>query len=363
LNADLLEQALAERGKSTVGNESAEMMTRFLYRDSLTANGEQIWKDEFALYPLIERINRSGVPIYMTNGWYDLFTNDMFLWYANLTVPKRLMIRPLDHSQIDANQFDLDYGAEARRWFDFWLKGIDNGIMDEPPIHYYRMEGINKGKWKTSEWWPLKEQEPTRYYFGPGQTGRLGSNHDGHLGSAIPTTVESFDTYRIDYTTSMGKKSRWTAVNWERAYPDLRENDQKSLTYTTPELEDDVEITGHPVVHLWLCTDAPDLDVYVYLEVVDRSGRSGYITEGNLRASHRQQSLAPFNNLDLPYQTHDQDDLKPIPRGEPFEMVFSLLPTSYQFHARERIRITVAFADTGNFETPILDPAPVLKLL
>jgi hypothetical protein len=191
----------------------------------------------------------------------------------------------------------------------------------------------------------------------------LGPNHDGHLGLAVPTTVEPFGTYQIDYTTSMGKNSRWSAVNWERAYPDLRENDQKALTYTTPELENDVEITGHPVVNLWLCTNAPTLDVFVYLEVVDRSGNSSYITEGNLRASHRMLGLAPFNNLGLPYQSHDQVDLKPIPQGEPFEMVFSLLPTSYQFHARDRIRITVAFADTGNFDTPILDPAPVLNLL
>ncbi len=235
--------------------------------------------------------------------------------------------------------------------------------MDEPPIHYYRMEGNNKGKWQTSDCWPLQEQVPTRYYFGQGRTGSADWMNDGLLSPAVPTVSESFDPYQIDYTTSMGEHSRWAAINWERSYPNLWKNDQKALSYTTPELEKDVEVTGHPVVHLWLNTSAPDLDVFVYLEVVNRRGRSSYITEGNLRASHRQLSRAPFNNLGLPYQSHHQKDLKPIPQGEPFEMVFSLLPSSFQFHTGDRIRITVAFADNGNFDTPILDPAPALKLL
>ena len=58
-----------------------------------------------------------------------------------------------------------------------------------------------------------------------------------------------------------------------------------------------------------------------------------------------------------------QVDQLPVPAGDPFEMIFSLLPTSYQFHAGSRIRITVAFADAGNFGTPVLNPAPMLQVL
>ena len=135
------------------------------------------------------------------------------------------------------------------------------------------------------------------------------------------------------------------------------------MTYTTQPLESALLVTGHPVVHLWLSTAAPDLDVFVYFEEVDSRGKSTYITEGDLRGSHRKLSQAPFNNLGLPDQTHDQSDLEPVPSGEPFELVFSLLPSSYQFHAGSRLRITVAFADAGNFDTPILNPAPALDLL
>ena len=46
-------------------------------------------------------------------------------------------------------------------------------------------------------------------------------------------------------------------------------------------------MTGAPIMHLWLATDTPDLDLFVYLEEVDDTGKPTYITEGNLRASHR----------------------------------------------------------------------------
>ncbi len=131
----------------------------------------KIWTEAAAAYPFLKQINRSGTAIYLSTGWYDICTRDMFLWYANLTVPKRLLARPLDHSQIDTDQFDLDYAAEMHRWFDYWLKGIDNGIMKEPPIHYYVMGSEKKMAWRNTDTWPLKKQEMTRFYFGEGETG------------------------------------------------------------------------------------------------------------------------------------------------------------------------------------------------
>jgi putative CocE/NonD family hydrolase len=191
----------------------------------------------------------------------------------------------------------------------------------------------------------------------------VASVNDGSLSPNLLETASAMDTYTVDYTTTMGPKSRWGAVDVAHEYPNLNNNDAKALTYTTSPLEGDLEVTGHPVVHLWLNTQAPDLDVFVYLEEVSASGKSIYITEGILRASHRELAQPPFNNLGLPYQSHFEVHQLPIPEGEPFEMVFYLLPTSFQFHVGSRIRITVAFADTGNFDTPILNPAPQLQLL
>jgi putative CocE/NonD family hydrolase len=360
----LLAQARRERKSATMGERlDLSKQPQLGFRDALIPDGKNLWEDRMALYPFIERINRSGIAVYMTTGWYDIFTDGMFFWHKNLTVPRRLAVRPLDHTGMDKTQSDLDYAAEAHRWFDHWLKGINNGIMDEPPIHYYVMATPRKEAWQISSRWPLENQKLTRFYFGQGETGSTGSVNDGSLTKESPTAPDAFDEYTVDYTATTGKKSRWTAVNFPRDYPDMRSNDKKALTYTTSSLETDVEVTGHPVVHLWLRTDAPDLDAFVYLEEVNRSGKSTYITERNLRASHRKLSKAPFDNLGLPFHSHYRSHLEPIPAGKPVELVFSLLPTSYRFHKGNSIRITVAFADADNFDTPILNPAPKLHLL
>ena len=264
----LLAQARQERNNAILG-QALTMVGQVPFRDSVLPDGEDLWRDHLALYPFIDRVNRSGVPVYMTVGWYDIFTRDMFFWYDNLTVPKRLTVRPLDHSGMDATGFDLDYAAEALRWFDHWLKGIDNGIMGEPPIHYYAMGSPKREVWRTSDRWPLENQKPTRLYLGQGQTGSITSANDGYLTMAAPAAPEAFDAYTVDYTTTSGKKSRWVAIDELHNYPDMRANDAKALTYTTAPLEADTEITGHPVAHLWLTTDAPDLDIFVYLEEVE----------------------------------------------------------------------------------------------
>ena len=359
----LLAQARKERSGETLGETSSGLFKRYPFRDSIMKDGTNLYENHASLIPYIERINRSGIPVYMTNGWYDIFTEDMFFWYNNLTVPKRLIVRPVDHSEVEKNQFDLHYAAEAHRWFDRWLKEIKNGIMDEPTIYYYRMGMPEKQVWRTSTQWPLKMQESTRFYFGESNNGTGTSINDGLLTTTPPANFDSYDIYSVDYTTTSGKKSRWTAVNRPRNYADRRPNDKNALTFTTPPLETDLEITGHPIAHLWIAADAPDLDLFVYLEEVDRKGTSTYITEGSLRASHRKLSQAPFNNFGLPYHSHYQSDLEKIPHREPVSLIFSLLPTSYLFHKGCRIRIAVACADTDNFDTPVINPAPIVHLL
>jgi putative CocE/NonD family hydrolase len=203
----------------------------------------------------------------------------------------------------------------------------------------------------------------TSYYFGPGVTGGKVSINNGTLDPSSPTAPEASDPCTVDYTTTSSNHSRWTAVNWTHDYPNMRSNDAKALTYTTQSLEKAVQVIGHPVMHVWLRSDALDLDMFAYLEEVDGSGNSTYITEGNLRASHRILGQAPYDNLGLPYHRHYKSDLAPIPAGEPVELVFDLLPTSYVFRAGNRIRITITCADADNFETPVLNPAPKIHLL
>jgi putative CocE/NonD family hydrolase len=143
----LLAQALAER-KGTSLSVGPSIMRALPYRDAAARAGGNLW-DHLALYPLLDGVNRSGVPVYLTTGWYDILTTDTLQWYDALTGPKRLLVRPLDHSQLGGSQADIDFAAEARRWFDYWLKGIDNGIVDEPPVHYHVLGADKRAAWEA----------------------------------------------------------------------------------------------------------------------------------------------------------------------------------------------------------------------
>jgi uncharacterized protein len=357
----LLTQARAQRQNTSALTAGVTVDQNSPFRDSLGPDGKIIW-DAQTLFPLLDRINRSGVPVYLINGWYDIYARDNFLIYNNLTVPKRLLVRPTDHAGIESPAADIDYGAEAHRWFDYWLKGIDNGIMDEPPIHYY-LQGADKAQvWQSTYAWPLKDQLMPRYYFGQGDSAGKISINNGLLIPSLPIEPTAFDTYIVDYSTTTGPTPLWSGLAVQHQYPNMRSHDAKALTYTTPGLNKAVAVAGHPVVHLWLSTYATDLDVFVYLEQVDGNGNSAYITEGSLRASHRALSLAPFDNFGLPWRNHFHHELKPIPAGEPVELVLDLRPTAWLFTPGKKIRITVAFADAGNFDTPVLTPAPTLQL-
>jgi uncharacterized protein len=361
-DGSLLAQARAERRRAMTAAGLGTTLAAYPFRDSLTPTGNTYWENA-ALVPFLERINRSGVPVYLINGWYDPLARENFVIYANLTVPKRLLVRAADHGQADDPGKDVDYAAEAQRWFDRWLKGIDNGITREPPIHYFLVGTDRRAAWRTSDVWPPNEMESRRLYFATGPAGASNSAGKGMLVPTPPTAASAAMAHTVDYTTTTGKKARWAAINWPHDYPDMRTNDAKALSFTGAPLQAAVQVVGHPIVRLWLTTVAPDLDVFAYLERVDDNGSSTYVTEGVLRASHRAVSQAPYVYLGLPYRNHFRAEAQPIPPGQPIELVFDLLPMAVQFPAGSRIRVTIAFADADNFDTPVLDPAPRLHLL
>jgi uncharacterized protein len=357
----LLAEARAERGDISlvkvvraVGDER--------YRDSPLPDGRKVYPELQSLYPLLDRINRAGVPAYLIGGWYDIYARDDFLIYQNLTVPKRLLVRPTDHSGIEEAGKDIDYAKEAHRWFDYWLKKIDNGIMDEAPIRY-NLQGTGKpNSLRTTQAWPPENSKLATFFLGTG--GVAGTRaKDGRLTLSAPDIGGTSDSYTVDYSTTTGTKPHWSAVAMPHNYPDMRNHDAKSLTYTTAPFDSDQEIVGHPVLRLWLESTAADLDLFAYLEAVDTDGRSTYVTQGNLRASHRKPGQAPFDNLGLPWHDHFESGLEAIPRGRPIELAFDLLPTAYRFAKGQRLRIAIACADRGNFETPVVSPAPTLRLL
>ena len=317
---------------------------------------------------LLESINEAEVPAYHFNGWFDVFVADATLWYANYEGPQKLAVGAWSHASMPDSALMAErlrlVAIEQHRWFDYWLKGIDNGIMDEPPIHFALMEDPGAWSWRSADTWPPAEAETTLLYLAAGRSGSVESVNDGGLTDSAPAEVDAHDAYLVDLTTTTGTTTRWdNAVGVPlMAYSELAANDRKALTYTTPPLENDLTVVGHPVVTLYVTAKGGDADFHVLLEEVDGEGAVRYVTEGVLRGSHRKLEEAPWDNMGLPYQRSFEADRVPLPSDEPTQLVMDLHPTATVFDAGHRIRITIMGADADNTEGPLVMPPPTLRV-
>ena len=356
-DGNILAKILEHRKKSFDLSKGPEVgIKNSIYRDSLSSHpqGEKIWED-LGLFSLLNKINQSGTAVYHESGWFDIFSRDATLFYNNLTVPRKLMMRPLDHYSLGKKADDLNWNAEAHRWFDYWLKGIDNGIMTEASVHYYVM-GQERGNWNQGQSWPVSSKT-TRYYL------QKGNQKSHRLARSKERSGHDTIQYRINYETSTGKDSRWNSILKPSKYPDMSTNDDKALTFTSEPLEDDLILVGHPVIQLVISSNSSDPDLFVYLEGVDGKNHSQYITEGCLRASYRNADHpAPYNNLNLHYHRGNREDILPMEADHPQLFSIDLLPVAYRFEKGTRIRISITGADRDNFETPEHQPAPVIQV-
>ncbi len=360
----LLKAALAEHAKN---RPTIDLFPPGLFRDSRDPVTGISVLTEWQPASHVAEITAAKIPMYLWSGWSDAFTRDAFLMDRNYDVPRKFVVGGWSHSPKDPaigkEEMRLAL-SEALRWFDRWLKGIDNGVQAEPPVRYQVMRSPKEGEWRTALSWPLPGTRTTDFYFAAGPSGSVHSLNDGALDSkTAPAQREARDVYQADYTTTMGTATRWdNAVGGGFEYPDLTTNDAKGLTYTTAPLAVDVEVTGHPVLHLWLSSTATDGDFFAYLEEVDEKGFSQYVTEGAIKASFRALGPAAYDVLGLPYHRGYREDVKPLTPGQPVELVFDMQPISNIFDAGHRIRVTITCADTDNAETEELRPAPTVTV-
>ena len=304
----------------------------------------------------LDSIKESGVGVYNLGGWFDMWVRDTLVWYNNLNNPQKITIGPWYHLETDHDFL----AAEHLRWYDYWLKGIENGVMTEQPIYYSTMGASEGNEWRSAAKWPLSNELKLPLYFKRGPTGSVNSTNDGYLSLIPPFLPVGKDEYEVQYDTTTGLTNRWTnGHGFEFDYPDMTENDENGLTYTSCPLFFDVQMTGHPVVHLWVTSTASngDGDFFVYLEEVDKDGFSHYITEGTLRASHRKTKKPSFEYMGLPWHPSLEKHISLFP-NKPVKLVFDLHPTSNIFDAGHRIRVTITCSDQDNYSTPVLDPSP-----
>jgi putative CocE/NonD family hydrolase len=310
--------------------------------------GVQWWPLE-SPYMYLDYIQKSGIAIYNAGNWEELYNYGAFFLINNLANPSKLVLGPGTHciwwTEYSPKPYPLTFPIvnEELRWFDYWLKGIQNGIMDEPPIYFFTYNAPAGQDWRFAWQWPLPSEKRTDFYLGAGPSGMGFGVNDGTLSTTPPAMQHAKDVYPVDYGI--------TAAN--RA--------QKGLTYTTAPLTADLEITGHPVLHLWISSTAADADFLAYLEDIAPDGTARSFSEnGKLRASHRATQSAPYKNFGLPWHRSNAEDIMPLSPGQPVELVFDIWPTSYIFKAGHRIRLNITCFDAVN--TPVLDPAPTVSI-
>ncbi len=122
-----------------------------------------------------------------------------------------------------------------------------------------------------------------------------------------------------------------------------------------------MDVTGHPVVTLFVASTATDGQFFVYLEEVDEAGLVHYVTEGQLRALHRKLSTGrpPYNTV-VPSRTFLRRDAKALVPEQITQLTFDLFPTSYLFRKGRRVRVAIAGADKDHFD-PLAGPPPTVQ--
>jgi uncharacterized protein len=342
-DGSLLRRAVEEHRANT---SLRDMWQAAPYRDSRVATvGTRPWT-EYSVATYEEAIERSGVPIYSFDGWDDDFRKESLVSAATLSNPHKVLVGPWPHCGSEG----FDIVAERHRFFDHWLKGVDNGIMQEPPVHYYTGSSDGTGEWRDARQWPPKSlARQTRYYLGAGTSGTVDSVNDGTLGRSRPHG-HGGDAYPVDYSVSCPEP-----VGLAQTCP----QDEKGLTYTTPPLEDDVELTGHPEVSLRMSSTAPDGTVFAYLSDVAPDGTVRILTDGRIRLALRGTQRAPYDVLGTPWHRGDARDAEAMPEGRAERVDFDMLPLSSVVPAGHRLRVTVTGADVRESDRTEVSPAPV----
>lgn len=341
----LLLQALREH----VANGSQLALQRdYPFRDSQApALGGPIW-EILSASTYLANINRSGVPVYLAGGAFDVFRRDTFVMYQNLHLPKKLAFGPWYHV---GQKEDPAWLPEIRRWFDYWLKGIPNGIMEEPPLHlklvHYHFPrhafcGEGTGSYFPAQNWPVGEGTRCFWYPSLGDS-RSGSPWDNGVLASQPEAPDHWD-----YQAVSGIRT-----NVETPFTTREDGwgvDQQGVTFTSAPLSSPLRIIGHPLAQVSLsllpCPGAEtvsDLDVFVILsDYHPQSGEAFQFSEGHLRASLRATAEPPYDFLGLPWHPCTKASAQPLQAGHRYRLLLDLMPVCYEVPAGHCLRFTLA---------------------
>ncbi len=300
-----------------------------------------------------EHFAQIQVPALHIGGWYDPFLDGTLRSYVGIKSKggseaaregQRLVIMPGGHAGAGAKVGDVDFGRDsvldtfalAIPWYDYLLKGIDNGMASEKPVRIFVM---GKNVWRDEDDWPLARAKITRFYLHSG--GKANTlNGDGAL-STTPPATEPADRYVYDPANPAPTRGGAGAtsldpVNFPAGPIDQRPLQARSdvLVYTTPAFDKDTEVTGPVSLELYVSSSAVDTDFAAKLIDVWPNGFAQNLANGILRARYRNS----FEKAEL---------MNP---AKVYKLTIDLWATSNVFFAGHKLQVEIASSDFPYFD-------------
>jgi putative CocE/NonD family hydrolase len=294
------------------------------------------------------------VPALNIGGWHDIFLGGTLRNYTGMrrhgptpeARSQRLIVGPWIHGLLWPNvNGEVDYGVLSQglaldldgillRWFDHWLRGIDSGMLAEPPVKLFVM---GENVWRDETDWPLARGVETRFYLhSRGRANSLAG--DGALGTDAPA-AEPADHYLYDPRNPAPTRGGALCC-WQAAVPgggfDQRPVEERPdvLVYTTALLPEPLEVTGPVTVKLWAASSARDTDFTAKLVDVEPTGYARNLTDGIIRARYRE-STSRASLLEA---------------GRVYEYTIDLWATANVFKAGHRIRVEISSSNFPRFD-------------
>ncbi len=292
------------------------------------------------------------VPMLHVTSWYDIFAEGGPNAYRSVKDQsdhavardgQRLIIGPWGHLlpysvPSSRGAGEADFGPEALidlnqtllRWFDHWLKDVDNGVMDEPPVTVFT---LGENRWQSLEDWPPPAMRLVRWYLH--SDGRANSvRGDGTL-STVPPADEPDDRFRYDPDDPV------PTLGGNNLIIDMGVRDQRPvearddvLVFTSEPLEAPLEITGPVTVDLWAASSAVDTDFTAKLVDVGPDGYAMNLLDGIIRARYRDSASEPAM----------------MTPGTVYRFTIDLWATSNVFLPGHRIRLEISSSNFPRFD-------------
>ena len=276
-------------------------------------------------------------PVYAVSGWADGYCNAVFRLLDGLEVPRKGLVGPWAHKypQLGIPGPAIGFLQEMLRWFDYWLKDIDTGIMDEPMMRCWMQDSVppstfyaeRPGRWVAEPQWPSENIRPTNYKMTPG--------HD-----LVPAS-EGAEINWLDLQSPLFVglyAGKWCSYNAPPDLPhDQRDDDGGAMIFQTPPLEEAIEICGQPSVTLDLSVDKPVAMVAARLIDIAPDGKATRVSFGLLNLTHRDSDEFP----------------EPLEPGKRYRVKINLKHIAQRFPVGNAIRVSLS-----TVYWPVAWPAP-----